>query len=306
MAKGDVQIDKLKLDIGPASITGQGGAKGLNTDSPQIAGLQLQSHDLDPQKLAAYYPPLRKQLGNQFAGPVGITVHGSGQTLEVKIDLTPVKVTVPDQLTKAAGQPMTIVAHLSAAQRVDAKIDLEGVDLRPGQSVDKSPGQRLNVALTGTRKGERIDIADLKAHIIDDELEGRGFYDQGKFDLALQSSHLDLDKILLPGKAAKKEEKPPDPKTYAGLDGHAGVKIDRLTYKKQTVTDIVADVTMKEDDVKVNTASLKAFGGTASAGGTELKLAHPKEPFHVVTKLAGVGLESLVALVTRETAPSGA
>src|SRR3954447_2062197 len=59
---GDVQIDKLRLDIGPAGFTGKGSAKGLNTPSPRIAGLEITSHDLDPEKLAAYYPPLRKQL----------------------------------------------------------------------------------------------------------------------------------------------------------------------------------------------------------------------------------------------------
>jgi AsmA protein len=83
---------------------------------------------------------------------------------------------------------------------------------------------------------------------------------------------------------------------FAGLSGHAALKIDKLTMKKQTVTDIVADVTVREDEVKVTTAQLRAFGGTVSGSGTELKLAHPKEPFHVVAKLDGVGLENLLAL----------
>ena len=57
--------------------------------------------------------------------------------------------------------------------------------------------------------------------------------------------------------------------------------------QKQDMSDIVADVVMKEDDIKVSKAELKAFGGSVSASGTEMKLAHPHEPFHVVTKLSG-------------------
>src|SRR3954464_1584585 len=67
---GDVQIDKLRLDFGPAGLTGKGSAKGLNTPSPRIGGLEITSHDLDPARLAEYYPPLRKQLGGMLAGPI--------------------------------------------------------------------------------------------------------------------------------------------------------------------------------------------------------------------------------------------
>jgi len=322
---GDVQIDKLRFDVGPAGLTGKGSAKGLNTPTPRIAGLTVTSHDLDPALLATYYPPLKKQLGGMLAGPIGLSLQASGtqaaQALELRVDLTPVKVTVPEQMAKAAGAPMTLVAHAKGAAasggplKFDAKLDLAGVDLRPGKSVDKKPGDRLDLSLEGTRTAnksstdpqQRIEIADLKAHVIDDEIQGRGFVEMKgagpratrQFDLTLASSHLDLDRILIPSTKEKdKEKKPLDPKTFAGLDGHAKVTIAKLTMKKQTVTDIVADVTMHEDDVKVNTAQLKAFGGTVSASGSEMKLAHPKEPFHVVTKLDNVGLENLVALGT--------
>src|SRR5439155_17537429 len=87
-----------------------------------------------------------------------------------------------------------------------------------------------------------------------------------------------------------------DPATFKGLSGHAKVQIARLTMKKQTATDIVADVVVQEDHVKVNTGQLKAFGGTVNASGTEMRLAHPDDPFHLVTKLDNVGLEKLVAL----------
>ncbi|TMB40278.1 MAG: AsmA family protein [Deltaproteobacteria bacterium] len=320
-AAGDMRIDKLRLDLGPAGITGHGTAKGLTSPSPRIEGLEIVSHDLDPARLAAYYPPLRKSLGDMFAGPIGLTVRASGtqaaQALELRVDLTPVRVTVPEQMAKAAGAPMTLVAHAKGAAanngpiRFDAKLDLAGVDLRPGQSLDKKPGGRLDLSVEGTRKTnksstdpeQRIELADVKAHVLDDELQGKGWVEMKgagakatkQFDLDLASSHLDLDRMLMPS-TKKKESKPLDPATFKGLSGHAKVQIARLTMKKQTVTDIVADVVVQEDHVKVNTAQLKAFGGTVNAGGTEMRLAHPDDPFHLVTKLDNVGLENLVAL----------
>jgi len=320
-AAGDMRIDKLRLDLGPAGITGHGTAKGLTSPSPRIEGLEIVSHDLDPARLAAYYPPLRKSLGDMFAGPIGLTVRASGtqaaQALELRVDLTPVRVTVPEQMAKAAGAPMTLVAHAKGAAanngsiRFDAKLDLAGVDLRPGQSLDKKPGGRLDLSVEGTRKTnksstdpeQRIELADVKAHVLDDELQGKGWVEMKgagakatkQFDLDLASSHLDLDRMLMPS-TKKKESKPLDPASFKGLSGHAKVQIARLTMKKQTVTDIVADVVVQEDHVKVNTAQLKAFGGTVNAGGTEMRLAHPDDPFHLVTKLDNVGLENLVAL----------
>ena len=323
-AAGDVRIDKLELDVGPAGITGHGSAKGLTSPSPRIEGLEIVSHDLDPARLAAYYPPLRESLGKMLAGPIGLTVRGSGtqsaQALELRVDLTPVKVAVPEQMTKAAGAPMTLVAHAKGAAagngplRFDARFDLAGVDLRPGQSIDKKPGDRLDLAIEGTRKtnksttdpDQRIELSDLKAHVLDDEIQGKGWYEMKgvgakatkQFDLELASSHLDLDRMLIPSTKKKEEGKPLDPATFKGLSGHAKVQIARLTMKRQTLTDIVADVVVEEDHVKVNTAQLKAFGGSANAGGTEMRLAHPGEPFHLVTKLESVGLENLVALGT--------
>src|SRR6267378_1803969 len=317
---GDVRIDKLRLDLGPAGITGKGSAKGLTSPSPRIEGLEIVSQDLDPAQLSAYSPPLRKSLGNMLSGPIGLTVRGSGtqaaQALELRVDLTPVKIDVPEQMTKAAGAPMTLVAQAKGAAagggplRFDAMVDLAGADLRQGDSLNKKPGDRLDLAVEGTRTAnksstnplQRLELADVKAHVLGDELQGHGFFETKgagqkatkQFDLQLASSHLDLDRMLLP--STKKENKPLDPATFRGLSGHAKVQIARLTLKKQTLTDIVADVVVQEDHVKINTAQLKAFGGTVNASGTEMKVAHPEEPFHLVTKLESVGVDSLLAL----------
>src|SRR3989441_621071 len=260
-----------------------------------------------PRSRGASSPPARRSPGGG----------GAKNPPELRIDLPPVKVAMPEQMTKAAGAPMTLVAHAKGAAasngpvRFDAKFDLAGVDLRPGKSIDKKPGDRLDLAIEGTRKTnkstanpeQRMDFSDLKAHVLDDEIQGKGWYEMKgagakatkQFDLDLASSHLDLDRMLIPSTAKKEQGKPLDPATFKGLSGHAKVQIARLTMKKQTVTDIVADVVVEEDHVKVNTAQLKAFGGMVNAGGTEMRLAHPGEPFHLVTKLDDVGLENLVA-----------
>jgi AsmA protein len=319
--KGDLAIDKLRIDLGPAGITGTGRAHGINTATPQIEGLSVTSHDLDPAKLAAYYPPLRKTIGGQVAGPIGLSLKGGGskeaQSLDLLVDLTPVKLAIPQQLAKAAGAVMTFTASVRGAAasngpvRFDFKADLAGADLRPGESLNKAPGQKLDLAISGTRSGEKVDLGAVKLRAIDDEIDGKGSADltggKKKVELALSSAHLDLDKLLLPAKPNEKkpEKPPPDPKTFEGVMAHATVRVDHLTVSKQTLTDIVADITMQDDLVKVTKAQLKAFGGTADASGTELRLAHPKEPFHVITHVKGVEMENALALFSDHKLVSG-
>src|SRR5216683_1980446 len=239
--KGDLQISKLRLDLGPAGISGQGRASGLNTATPRIEGLQIRSHDLDPARLAAYYPPLAKQIKGEVAGPIGLSVQASGtqgaQALELRVDLTPVKLVLPQTMTKAAGAPMTFVAQLKGAAQgklaFDAKLDLAGADLRPGQSLDKAPGQRLELLAKGTRISsgatanpqQRIDLETLALHVLDDrvdahgwaEMKGAGDQATKQFDLLVTSEHLDLDRMLLPSKTQKEEKPPLDPASFAGL-----------------------------------------------------------------------------------------
>ena len=328
-SKGDVQIDKLKLDLGPAGITGQGKASGLAGNSPRIEGLEIRSHDLDPEKLAAYYPPLRKSLKGQISGPIGLLVHASGTqaspALELSVDLTPVKLAIADTLAKAAGAPMTLVAHAKGAGGdklgFDAKLDLAGVDLRPGESLNKGPGQRLDVTVQGTRTisgssdnpQQRIDLSSLVVRVLDDELSARGVVElkgagakqTKQFDLTAQSARLDLDKLLLTSKKKKEEKPPPDPKMFAGINGHARVTIAKVLVKKQDLSSIVADVEMHDDQVTVKTAQVGAFGGQIDASGTSLKLAHPKEPWHIVTKARGIDLALASTLGTPKKVMAG-
>jgi len=235
----------------------------------------------------------------------------------MRVDFTPVKIDLPRTMRKAAGAPMALVAHLKGAGKdklaFDANLDLSGADLRPGQSLNKAPGQKLALSAKGTRASsgttadpqQRIDLETVALQVLDDRIDARGFLETKgaadaatkRFDLQVNSERLDLDKILLSSDQKKKEEQPPpDPKSFAGLSGHAAVKIANVTYKKQQFQNVTADVTMKGDEIAVQTASIQGLGGQIDAGGTRLKLAHPKEPWHIATKIRGIDLEKAAAM----------
>ncbi|GAC1544180.1 MAG: hypothetical protein NVS2B9_11390 [Myxococcales bacterium] len=314
-AKGEVQLDKLRLELGPAGIAGTGRASGLNGGSPRVEGLRVTSHDLDPEKLAAYYPPLAKSLHGQVQGPIGVSLQGAGtegaQDLELKLDLTPVKLAIPDTLAKAAGAAMTVTVRLqgaaAGAAKFEVKADLSGVDLRPGESLDKAPGQPLEVVLKGLRKvsgmKQHLEIPDISIRIKGDSIAGKATADLDAerkttaFNLDLRSARLDLDQLLLD--TAKKKEKPPlDPKTFEGLSGRAQLKIDQVLYKKQTMKNAVVVAKIEEDKLTLEQAGLEAFTGTVSAAGTTLFLAHPNSPFHALAQLKGLDLSQATAIAS--------
>src|ERR1700737_3670952 len=52
-SRGDLSIDRLQLDFGPARISGKGRASGLRGDQPRVEGLEILGHDLDLARVAA-------------------------------------------------------------------------------------------------------------------------------------------------------------------------------------------------------------------------------------------------------------
>jgi len=327
-SKGDVELDRLRVELGPAGINGKGKALGLLSGQPRIEGLEIVGHDLDPAKIAAVYPPLQRMLKGQLSGPIGLVVRGSGteaaQAIEVKLDFTPVRIAIPGTMTKSAGAPMSLLAHLRGASagtlRFDLRADLAGADLRPGESLDKPPGQPLDVSVSGTKSGGdagskaplKIQIAEMTAHVRDAVLSGTGSIETSgsdknkktELELAIQSPRINLDKILLP--ASKKESTPLDPKAFAGLRGHATVKIGSLRKSKLEFSNVVADVRLKEDELTVQTLSMGAFGGKLSANGSTFHLAHPKTPFKLVAQAQNVDMAQALSLATDHKILSGA
>jgi AsmA protein len=320
---GDLRIGKLELSAGPAALVGKGRATGLKGDAPRFEGLEIVGRGLDPQALTAYYPPLRKQMGGAIvAGPVGLIVRGSGggatQTAEARIDLTPVRLVVPEQLAKAAGAPMTLVVKVEAAQsggraRFDAALDLAGADLRPGGTLAKKPGDPMALHAAGAYRQAkdaqevRLDTIDLtllrsrltgKAKV---DLAGAGAKATTRFEAELRGDRLDLDELLLPapkGAAAKKEPaaKPLDPAAFAGLSGVADLRLGVLRMRKIDARNVAVRVRVKGDEVTLEQARLEAFGGAVSAAGTHLAVARPDAPFEIALDLKGVAGEEVLRL----------
>lgn len=332
--KGDLRIGKLELTAGPVGLTGHGAATGLRGDAPRVEGLEIVSRGLDLAELTAYYPPLRKQLGdNVVAGPIGLSLKGSGgqaaQSLELRVDLGPVRLAIPRQLAKAAGAPMALVARADLAQqgglvRFDATADLAGVDLRPGGSVAKKPGDPMSARAAGTyRKAgaeQQVELTRLDLDLLGDALAGKAKVALGgtkerpttRFDAELSGQKLDLDRLLIPApepapappKGAE-ASKPLDPKTFAGLSGTASVRLGLLRMKQQDLRDVVLKVKVVEDAVTLEEARLVAFGGNVSAAGTAVKLAHPEEPFKIDVNMKGVEGEQMLALFSKRKVIGG-
>jgi AsmA protein len=321
---GNVRIGRLDLAVGPAHLSGSGRALGLGTPAPRIEGLQLVSRDLDPARLAASYPPLRRALGDRVEGPIGLTLRGSGTadrpTLELVVDLGPVRLELPGTLRKAAGARMSLTARLHPAAGgglLELDADLGGVDLRPGGALDKGPGDRLAVSLeaqvAAAEAGKSVVLRRLDLLLPGDELHGQGKAEVAgsgagrtvRFEASLEGARLDLDRLLLAsgegvGKGAAAPAgpvaAPPDARAFAGLAGQASVKLGLVRVRKADLRNVLARVKVQGDEVTLEEARLDAFGGEVTAAGSKLHLARPDEPMKVVARVRGVEAAEVLAM----------
>ena len=309
------------------------------SETPVVEGLEITSHDLDPAVLAEYYPPLRKQLAGQIAGPVGLSVKGSGtqaaQALTVDVDLTPVRLRVPLQLAKAAGAPMRLTADLTGAaasggsMRFDARADLRGVDLRPGFLVNKAPGQRMDLSAKGTyapAQGKtplRVDVSALTVHLLEDTITGTAKYAQGgtpraptmTFDVDLKSQRVDAAKLLLKEEEAvayndgKPLPEPPveDPNRFRGMRGDVKAQIATLRMSELDMKNVRVVAKMEEDLFTVQTLNAGLAGGTVSADGTTMRLgpAPDKRPFDAKLSMKNIDLGEALNMVSDKKVMDG-
>ncbi|MFP2895676.1 AsmA family protein [Corallococcus sp. 4LFB] len=330
MSTGDLALDKLKLDLGPAAITGKGRVKGLLTEKPVVEGFELVGRNLDPAVLAEYYPPLRKQLNGMIAGPIGLDVRGSGtqdaQALDITVDLTPVRLRVPDQLTKDAGGAMKLTARVTGAAasggalHFDAKSDLSGVDLRPGLMVDKAPGQRLEVAATGTYapaktgSGMTVNVTRMSLGALEDTvtgtatvtLAGTGKKATTTFKANVKSARLDAEKLLMSEEevlARTGGKPPPEPPVEAnrfnGYRGDIQFAIASLRYAAMDMSNVTGVVKMVDDLITVEKFSTGVYGGKVVADGTTIRLGPAPEARPFTAKVQVQGLEVAQALAAR-------
>lgn len=331
VTKGDLSIRKLHLAVGDARLDGKGRLAGLLSGAPKVEGFSLTGRDIDPARLARHDPSLRRMLAGRISGPIGFSLTGEGTqakpVLTLAVDLTPVRLRVPGQLTKATGRKLSLTAHLSGAPkgavRFRASADLDGVDLRPGLLLNKAPGQRMAFDLVGTAhvpgggRPLKVALSSLTAHLLKDTVTGKASFERSgkhtRFDLTLKSAHLDADRLLMAdteksvGKGGKLPVPVEDPHRFDGMRGDIHAEVAALRYEQMDLSHLTTDVKMVDDRITVEKLSTGLFGGTITADGTSIALGPPptKRPFDAKVVLKNVDVRKALATTTSKPVASG-
>ncbi|HZW90234.1 MAG TPA: DUF748 domain-containing protein, partial [Myxococcaceae bacterium] len=323
---GDLDIRKLAFALGQAGITGHGRVRNLASDKPSIENFEIVGHDLDPAVIGRSFPAVAKAVKGQVAGPIGLTVRGSGTqaapTLAITLDFTPVRLAIPEQLMKAAGAPMTLVTQLHGAgknsYRFDANLDLAGADLRPGQLLDKPPGRPMALSLKGvaSRGAEtRVNLEQWTLHILEDtvsgtaslEMAGEGKKATTTFALDARAPRLDADTLLLQSESSKAPAPPPpaDPHRFDGYRGKIHAEVASLVFHKVPWKNLLLDATMQDDLVKVDRLSMDAAGGQVRLDGTSVRLGPMEKPWDVKLAVKSIDLSQALTFAGKGKAFAG-
>jgi AsmA protein len=324
--RGDLDIRTLALALGQAGITGHGRIRNLASEKPSIENFEIVGHDLDPAVIGRSFPAVAKAVKGQVAGPIGLTVRGSGTqaapTLAITLDFTPVKLAIPEQLSKAAGAPMTLVTNLHGAGKnayaFDVNLDLAGADLRPGQLLDKPPGRPMALSLKGTasRGGTtRVKLDQWMLHILDDALSGTASLElagEGKkatttFALDARSPRLNADALLLQSESSKAPPTPPpaDPHRFDGYRGKIHAEVASIVFHKVPWKNLLLDATMVDDLVKLDRLSIDAVGGQVRLDGTSLRLGPVEKPWDIKLAVKNLDLEQALTFSGKGKAFAG-
>jgi AsmA protein len=321
---GDLDIRTLSFSAGSAGINGHGRVRGLASERPVIENFEIVGHDLDPAVLGRSFPPLARALKGEISGPIGLRVSASGTqaapTLALTLDFTPVRMAIPQQLAKAAGAPMQLVAQVRGAgrntYRIDTDAQLSGVDLRPGMLLDKPPGKVLQISARGTlQRGSttHLKLDGWMVRVLDDtlsgtaavDMEGRGKQASTKFLLTAKASRLDADALLLESSSPAPAGPPADPHRFDGLRGNLHAEVQTLIFHKVTWRNFLADVSVVDDLATVTRLSLDAVGGQLRADGTTVRLGPADHPFDLKLSARGLDLAQTLTFAGKGKAFAG-
>jgi len=334
--KGDLSIAKLRLTFGPAALEGKGKVSGLLSDAPKIEGLRIVSRNLDLAALTPYYPPIPGLVGGTVAGPIALSIEAAGTAsrpvVELRADLTPVRIAIPNQVEKAAGGTFTLVGRLHGATagtlRFDAEGDLDGLDLRPGGALAKKPGDRLVFETTASRAvsgaTQKLTLDSFRLGLLDMNVKAKGTTELSpkttRFEVTAEIDRLDVDRLLPPSKekaGAKTagrgatggkggaSSKVAAASPYAGLAGTASLRIGEVLASKQKMTDVRVKVAMKEDELRVEEGRLALWDGDFSVAGTTARLAPTDLPFELAAKVKHAEVGALLAAFTDKKVLTG-
>ncbi len=312
VARGDLSIEKLRLDAVNAHLTGKGKILGALGKAPRMDGLFLEAKNLDLLVVGQFVPGLREQLQGLLNGPIDVSVVGSGTaespSLTLKADLTRAAMQMPKQFSKARGAPLTIDALARASGgkwTVEADLNLQGVDLRPGETFNKSPGERLAVKWNGTvlnaQEGWAFTFAPLQIEALADAIRWEGsasLQPDLHFNLSGKSAHLDVDRLLL----STESNEAPNPGKFHGMAGQVAMQIGQVRVKKVALSNLDFKARFQENLLTIDTLSAQAFGGTLTAKETTYRLADPRSPFAVQARTQGVEIaQALEGRVDKKT-----
>ncbi|HVP61857.1 MAG TPA: AsmA-like C-terminal region-containing protein [Myxococcaceae bacterium] len=321
---GDLDIRTLAIALGQAGINGHGRVRNLASETPSIEGFEIVGHNLDPAVMARSFPALAKALKGQAAGPIGLTIRGAGTqaapTLDLTLDFTPVRLAIPEQLTKAAGAPMTAVTHLQGAgkatYRFHADLDFAGADLRPGQLLDKPPGKPMALSLEGSASRgatTRVKLEQWTLRVLEDtvtgtasvELQGEGKRATTTFALDARAPKLDADALLLQTEGSRAQPPPADPHRFDGLRGKIHAEVASLVFHKVPWRSLLLDASMQDDLVKVDRFSMDAAGGQVRLDGTSARLGPVDKSWDLQLAVKGLDLAQTLTFGGRGKAFAG-
>ncbi len=142
--KLSAQIETLKIQLGTIGIALSGALSDLGSQ-PKFNNFKVETTNLDPAKVFAYYPPAKASLppGMKIGGPVKLDVVASGdaahQTVKLDLNATQLDVLIPKTFEKPAGTLLTLnVEGKFSATDADiraANLKLDELDLSVAGSV---------------------------------------------------------------------------------------------------------------------------------------------------------------------------
>jgi AsmA protein len=321
--QGQLSVDKLLVEVGPARIEGGGKVSDFNGENPRFEGLALESKNLDLAQLAERFPPLRP-VAAKVAGPIHLSIRGSGsqesQAISLDADFKDVKLQVPNQISKAAGAPMRLSAQLRGKGAQEKGLgfsirgDLSGADLRPGGTWAKAPGQKLSLdaegaaTLGGAGKSgtTTVKLSKLNVQMMQDAIAGAGQLtsagDKTSFDFKLNSDRLNVDELMLPDPPQKSDKegkgktpsKPKEASSLRGVSGKVVADIGTLKAKGVVLSRAHIEGRLQDEVFTLDKFTANAYGGTLALSGTEVKLT-PERPFDVKVSARNVDLGEALA-----------
>lgn len=185
----------------------------------------------------------------------------------------------------------------------DVQLDAKGAAVRYGESFDKAPGVPLDLAARGTKRGNAVEIPDLRLRFDETKLRGSAKIAN------LESPKLVFDATsdaVAPGAFGVGEPsdvvRDLDVKgdvalASGGPRGSVSVRSPQGRVRGADYEKLAADIQLRGQRYEIQTLTADAFGGKLSATGTYELRKSGAPRFQLATQLADMRIERLLELV---------